>query len=324
MNANNSTSKSRHWFAIYSLCLIGWMTFAGLAQPSFSAPEILTNREARLRMTIPAGTAARLDVSSNLTDWTGFLTTGPGSLVHTDSFAPYSGIRYYRAEQLPTNAFTGDHLATANGDLIIHPVNHAGFVMTWNGLTIYNDPVTGTYTNFPKADFIFISHDHGDHMNSPVVTSIRQPSTIIITTKAAFGQLSAAARLQATVLTNGSSTNFLGIQIDAIPAYNSYHPQGTGNGYVLTLGGKRIYISGDTGDIPDTRALQNIDVAFLCVNVPYTMNVNQAAAVTRAFAPKVLYPYHYRNQDNSLANLATFKNLVGTDLGIEVRLRKWY
>jgi L-ascorbate metabolism protein UlaG (beta-lactamase superfamily) len=97
-----------------------------------------------------------------------------------------------------------------------------------------------------------------------------------------------------------------------------------GNGYVLTLGGKRIYMSGDTGDIPETRALQNIDVAFLCVNVPFTMTVNQAAAVTRAFAPKVVYPYHFHNQDGTYSNLTSLKSLVGYDLPIEVRIRKWY
>jgi L-ascorbate metabolism protein UlaG (beta-lactamase superfamily) len=311
-------------FIAAALFLFAVTRFAALAQPAFSTPEILTNREARLRVAVPAGTAARLDTSTNLVDWNGFLTAAAGSLVHTDSFAPYTGTRYYRAEQLAAGAFTGDHLSTTNGDLIIHQVNHAGFVMTWNGLTIYNDPVTGTYTSFPKADLIFISHDHSDHLSAGVVTSIKKAQTKIITTQTALGQFDTITRQQTTVLTNGASTNILGIQIEAIPAYNSFHPKGVGNGYVLTLGGKRIYMSGDTGDIPETRALQNIDVAFLCMNIPYTMTIIQAADVTRAFAPKVVYPYHFRNQDNSFSNLNTFKNLVGADLQIEVRIRKWY
>jgi L-ascorbate metabolism protein UlaG (beta-lactamase superfamily) len=323
--------KKGSWLLAAALFLFCAAAFPrGNAQPAFSPPEFLSNGEARLRVTIPAGTSARLDTSTNLIDWTGFLTTGAGSLIHTDSFAPFAPIRHYRAEQLPAGAFTGDHLPTSNGDLVIHPVNHAGFVMTWNGLTIYNDPVTGTYTSFPKADLIFISHDHTDHTSQGVITSIKKPQTIIVATQTALGQFETITRQQTTVLTNGASTNFLGIQIEAVPAYNPpgsgtiYHSKGVGNGYVLTLGGKRIYMSGDTGDIPDTRALQNIDVAFLCMNVPYTMTVTQAAAVTRAFAPKVIYPYHFRNQDNSLANLTNFKSLVGSDLPIEVRIRKWY
>ena len=140
--------------------------------------------------------------------------------------------------------------------------------------------------------------------------------------------LTATFRSSCIVLTNGAGTNVLGIQIDAVPAYNAsgtiYHTKGVGNGYVLTMGGKRIYMSGDTGDIPETRALQNIDVAFLCANIPYTMTINEAAAVTRAFIPKIVYPYHFRNDNGTFANLNSFKNLVGTDLGIEVRIRKWY
>jgi L-ascorbate metabolism protein UlaG (beta-lactamase superfamily) len=99
---------------------------------------------------------------------------------------------------------------------------------------------------------------------------------------------------------------------------------GTGNGYVLTLGGKRIYLSGDTGDIADMHALQNIDVAFVCMNSPYTMLTTEATNAVRAFRPPVVYPYHYRNQDGTTGNAALFKQQLGSDLGIEVRLRKWY
>ena len=117
----------------------------------------------------------------------------------------------------------------------------------------------------------------------------------------------------------------LGISIHATPAYNTtperlkYHPKGVGNGYVLTVGGKRIYISGDTEDIPEMRSLKNIDVAFVCFNLPYTMTEEQAASAVRAFAPKIVYPYHYRGSD-----LAKFKRLVGQDEGIEVRMGDWY
>ncbi|HUS35020.1 MAG TPA: MBL fold metallo-hydrolase, partial [Verrucomicrobiae bacterium] len=175
-----------------------------------------------------------------------------------------------------------------------------------------------------KADIILIGHEHTDHFDAPTITSVKTATGKIVTTQTVYNSLSTTLRASTTVLANGQSTTISGVEILAVPAYNSNHPQGTGNGYVVTLGGKRIYMSGDTGDIPETRALQNIDAAFLCMNVPYTMTVQQAASVTRAFAPKVVYPYHFRNQDNSLANLNTFKTLVGTDLPIEVRFRKWY
>ena len=115
-----------------------------------------------------------------------------------------------------------------------------------------------------------------------------------------------------------------GISIEGVPAYNSNHPLGTCNAYVLTIGGKRIFISGDTGDTPEMRALPNIDAAFLCMNIPFTMNITTAASVVRAFRPAIVFPYHCRNQDNSDADLNSFKQQVGTDLGIEVRNRTWY
>ena len=112
-----------------------------------------------------------------------------------------------------------------------------------------------------------------------------------------------------------------------MPAYNltsSYHPKGVGNGYVLTLGGRRVYLSGDSEDIPEMRSLQDIDVAFVCMNVPFTMPVDKASSAVRDFRPRVVYPYHYRNQAGSLADLSGFKRQVGNDLGSEVRLRNWY
>src|SRR5688572_11311049 len=107
-----------------------------MAQPAFIAPEMFTNREARLRLTVPTGAAARVDTSTNMIDWSGFLTAGAGSLTHTDTFAPFVPLRFYRAEQLAASALTGDHIPTTSGDIVIHPVTHASFLMTWNGVTI--------------------------------------------------------------------------------------------------------------------------------------------------------------------------------------------
>jgi L-ascorbate metabolism protein UlaG (beta-lactamase superfamily) len=191
---------------------------------------------------------------------------------------------------------------------------------------IYNDPVGGAtpYAGLPKADLILVSHSHGDHFDSATLNTVRGPSAVIIAPQAVFNSLSTTLKALTTVLTNGASANVIGLTIEAVPAYNANHPKGAGNGYVLTLGGKRIYMSGDTGNIAEMRALQDIDVAFVCMNLPFTMSVNDAATAVRAFRPKVVYPYHFRNQDGSQSSLTTFKRLVGADLGIEVRVRKWY
>jgi L-ascorbate metabolism protein UlaG (beta-lactamase superfamily) len=138
-------------------------------------------------------------------------------------------------------------------------------------------------------------------------------------------QLPADLQSRATVLTNGETKTVAGITITGVPMYNttaarmSYHSKGRGNGYVVAFGDKRVYLSGDTEDIPEMRALKNIDVAFVCMNLPYTMTVDQAASAVREFKPKIVYPYHSRNSD-----VEKFKTLVGTDAGVEVRLRDWY
>jgi L-ascorbate metabolism protein UlaG (beta-lactamase superfamily) len=246
---------------------------------------------------------------------------------HTDSAALYLESRYYRAFQLNgTNIVTGDHLATDDGEITFHPVNHASFVMSWNGKTIYNDPVGGAtpYQGLPRADLILVSHSHPDHFDNSTLNAVKGTNAIIIAPQAVYTGMTVALRGVTAVLTNGTTTNVLGLTIEAVPAYNSNHPRGTGNGYVLTIGGRRIYMTGDTGDIPEMHALTNVDVAFVCMNVPYTMTVGDATNAVRSFRPGVVYPYHYRNQDNTLNNANLFKQQLGTDFGVEVRLRKWY
>ncbi|MBI4327478.1 MAG: MBL fold metallo-hydrolase [Chloroflexi bacterium] len=300
------------------------------SQPEFTEIRPLTNREIALKLTAPKDLSFRLDTSTNLLEWFPSITLpkSTGSLAHTDSAAPYLLSRFYRAIQLTaTNVMTGDHLVTENGDVVIHPINHASFVMSWNGMTIYNDPVGGTtpYQGLPRADLILVTHSHGDHYHSATLNAVRGSNVVIIAAQAVYNDSGMASLRSSTiVLTNGATTNVLGIKIEAVPAYNPNHPRGTGNGYVLTMGGKRLYLSGDTGDTPEMRAVPNIDVAFVCMNVPYTMSVSQAASVIRAFRPRIVYPYHFRNQDSTYANFTTFKQQLGTDLGIEVRVRKWY
>jgi len=138
-------------------------------------------------------------------------------------------------------------------------------------------------------------------------------------------QLPPELKARTTALAGGESKSVSELKIEATPAYNlaperaKFHAKGRGVGYVLTLGDKRVYLSGDTEDIPEMRALKNIDVAFLCMNLPYTMTVDQAAKAVREFRPKIVYPYHCRGSD-----LEQFKKLVGGDAGVEVRIREWY
>jgi L-ascorbate metabolism protein UlaG (beta-lactamase superfamily) len=146
----------------------------------------------------------------------------------------------------------------------------------------------------------------------------------LIAPASVYASLTAAQKSLTVVLGYGDSTNVMGLNVEAVPAYGPNHPLHEGNGYVLTLADRRIYISGDTGDVPEIRALTDIDVAFVCMNQPYSLTVDQAVSVVRALRPGVVYPYHYRDASGATTNAAAFKNRLGTDPGIEVRLRKWY
>jgi len=221
--------------------------------------------------------------------------------------------------------FPGDHLATTNGLVTIQPIYHASFVMKWGEKYIYNDPAPpGNFAGRPKADLILVSHSHGDHFNAAAIDTLWKTNTVIIAPQLVHNSLSTKFRANAVVLTNGANTNVLGLNVAAVPAYNSNHPQGQGNGYVVTIGGRRLYMAGDTGDTPEMKALQRIDVAFLPMNLPFTMNITNAAHAVRALRPTVVYPYHFRNSDGTYARTNVFKELVGRDTGTEVRLRKWY
>jgi L-ascorbate metabolism protein UlaG (beta-lactamase superfamily) len=220
---------------------------------------------------------------------------------------------------------SGDRIPAQGGDLIIHPIQHATFVLGWKGTTIYVDPVgaAGALSDLPKPDLVLITDIHGDHLDARMLGRICGADTCIVAPAEVVQQLSESLRAKAKSLKNGDTTNVGGIRIEAVPMYNltqdrlRFHSKGRGNGYVLELGGKRLYISGDTEDIPEMRSLKSIDVAFLCMNLPYTMTVQQAADAVRAFRPKIVYPYHYRGSD-----VEEFKRLVGE--AAEVRLRDWY
>ena len=205
-------------------------------------------------------------------------------------------------------------------------------VLEWNKLAIHIDPHAGRerFKEFPAPDLILITDIHGDHLDVPTLQGLNLAKARIIAPQAVVDLLPEDLRKIAAPLANGARTDLLGIGIEAVPMYNmpdpndARHPKGRGNGYVLTLGDERIYISGDTEDIPEMRALRAIDIAFVCMNLPYTMTVDQAASAVIEFKPRVVYPYHYRGKDG-FSDVARFKQLVNAgDAGIEVRIEDWY
>ena len=236
------------------------------------------------------------------------------------SSALHSPAREQRIAELVSPS---DQISTAAGTVEINPIHHASFTLAADNKLIYVDPSPADlFRGKPRADLILITDIHADHMDGGAIEELSTPQTKIIAPPAVAKTIS-----NAQVLSNGEKTSWDSWTIEAVPMYNEkrgpspgqlFHTKGRGNGYVLTYGGKRFYISGDTENIPEMRALKNIDVAFVCMNLPYTMSVEEAAEAVKAFHPKIVYPYHYRGQDTK--KFATL--LEGS--GIEVRLRNWY
>ncbi|MBL7473406.1 MBL fold metallo-hydrolase [Robertkochia sediminum] len=214
----------------------------------------------------------------------------------------------------------------------IDPVLHGSLVLQFNGKTIYLDPYGGAelYQNFPKPDMVLITDIHGDHLHQETLDGIATEQGLLIAPQAVYDKLEGNQFREIMIMNNGEDTVIDDIGIEAIPMYNlpetedSRHPKGRGNGYILTLGDQRIYISGDTEDTPEMRALRNIDIAFVCMNMPYTMTVEQAADAVNEFKPAVVYPYHYRGRPD-MSDTEKFKSLVEANNEVtEVRLRNWY
>jgi L-ascorbate metabolism protein UlaG (beta-lactamase superfamily) len=212
---------------------------------------------------------------------------------------------------------------TSAGPVKVTPLYHATMLIEAGGKNIYVDPAKpANFSGLPKADLILITDIHGDHMDPDSITAISNSSTKIFAPPAVVKTVTAAGSIS-----NGESKSWNGWTIEAIPMYNLkrgpspgqlYHDKGRGNGYVLTYGGKRFYISGDTEGIPEMRALKNIDVAFVCMNLPYTMPPDEAADAVKAFHPKIVIPYHFHGSD-----LTVFENALKGS-GIEVRVLDWY
>lgn len=217
-------------------------------------------------------------------------------------------------------------------EIDIHPISHATAVINWGETTIYLDPVGGAeaFSGMDRPDMVLITDIHSDHMDAETLGALNLENIPVIAPQAVKNELPDSLATKLTVMNNGETMDQEGISIEAIPMYNlrdeakQYHPKGRGNGYVLEKDGQRLYIAGDTEDIPEMRNLENIDIALVPMNLPYTMPVDAAANAVIEFAPDKVYPYHYRGQDGK-ADVNRFKELVNQgNSEVEVVLANWY
>jgi len=227
------------------------------------------------------------------------------------------------AASLPAQSgFKTDYFKADGDSLGITFIGHGTLMLSYGGKVIHIDPVgrSADYAALPKADLVLVTHEHGDHLDPEAIAKITKEGTQIILPEEPARQIG-----RGTVLKNGETKSAAGFGIEAVPAYNivnlrdggqPYHPKGRGNGYVITVGKLRVYVAGDTENTPEMKALKNIDIAFLPMNLPYTMTPAMVADAAKAFRPKILYPYHYGNTD-----VGELTALMKGDNGIEVRIR---
>jgi L-ascorbate metabolism protein UlaG (beta-lactamase superfamily) len=220
--------------------------------------------------------------------------------------------------------FDEDIFQTSLGELRITCIGHGTLMFTFDGKIIHVDPVFryADYTKMPKADLILVTHEHGDHLDDVAIQDLTKEGTAVVCTKKCLDRLNIEGNI---IMKNGDTKTVQGIKIEAVPAYNikhmrsensPFHPKGEGNGYILTFGDKRVFVAGDTENTPEMKILKNIDVAFLPMNLPYTMTPEMVADAARTFKPKVLYPYHFGNTDTS-----KLVELLKDNPEIEVRIR---
>lgn len=213
-------------------------------------------------------------------------------------------------------------------EINIIPISHATMVLEWNDAVIYTDPVGGVeaFEGQPTPDIILVTDIHGDHLNVETLEGIVNETSIIIAPAAVAEQFSEKLMQKAIVLANDETTEQIGFAVTGVPMYNlreealQFHEKGRGNGYIIEKDGYRVYISGDTEDIPEMRNLQNIDLAFVCMNLPFTMTVKSAASAVADFKPKTVVPYHYRGREG-FSDVDTFERLVN-EKAPEVEVRR--
>ena len=225
--------------------------------------------------------------------------------------------------QSPQREYQEDVIRTSAGDLTITLVGHGTLMFRHGGKVIHVDPVgrEADYSAMPKADLVLVTHEHSDHLDTAAVRALRKEGMQVVVSRSCEGRIEGALVMQ-----NGESRDVAGFRVEAVPAYNvvnlrpggqPFHPRGNGNGYVVTFGNVRVYVAGDTEDTPEMGALRNVDVAFLPMNLPYTMTPEMVAAAARAFRPRILYPYHFGQTDPQ-----ALVRLLQGERGIEVRVRQ--
>jgi len=234
--------------------------------------------------------------------------------------------------QMNAQLITPDVIKTKNGDITIQPITHGTLVLTYNNKTIYVDPYGGAdkFKGLAKPDFILITDIHQDHLNTKILKEIDTKSTIFIAPQTVADKLPSEYKNQVEVLNNRQGIHRLGLFISAVAMYNlpesenAYHTKGRGNGYIINFDDTKVYVSGDTSAIPEMRQLYDIDIAFVCMNLPYTMDIQEASSAVLDFKPAIVYPYHYRGTDGFL-DIKKFKEIVNKENSeIDVRLRDWY
>ena len=232
-------------------------------------------------------------------------------------------ITIFLIPQTTASEFEKDVFQTSTGELTFTFIGHGTLMMEFDGKVIHVDPVSwyADYESMPKADLILITHEHGDHLDAKALDAVRKDGTSIVLTEKCNEKYKGT-----DVMRNGDTKVFGEITVEAVPAYNikherspgnPFHPKGQGNGYVIRFGNKKVYVAGDTENIPEMTDLKAIDIAFLPMNLPYTMTPEMCAAAARSFKPKILYPYHFGETDTG-----SLIELLKDDNEIEVRIRK--
>lgn len=224
---------------------------------------------------------------------------------------------------MATEEFEKDIIETSAGDLGVTFIGHGTLMFVFGDIVFHIDPWSrlADYSKLPKADLIFLTHHHGDHLDPTALKEVRKDGTIVVHTELCAEKVDGGI-----IMKNGDQQTLMGVDVEAVPAYNLvhkrengefYHPKGEGNGYVLTFGDTHVYIAGDTENTPEMKALEAIDYAFLPMNLPYTMTPEMVTDAVNAFKPSVLYPYHYGDTD-----LSELVELLKDNKDTEVRIRK--
>ena len=246
---------------------------------------------------------------------------------HSDSEKPVAEVS---SEEVATTSPETNKLEDLGPS--VTPISHASVVLTWGGATVYVDPIgdVNQYTDMLAPDLVLLTHTHSDHLSVKTLEGIISPDTRIVAPQTVYDELPETLAAQTTVMNNGDELSLLGFTLQALPMYNlpespdAFHVKGRGNGYLIQRDGYRVYVAGDTAGIPEMRTLADIDMAFIPMNLPYTMTVEEAADAVLEFAPANVIPYHYRGTDG-LSDVAKFKELVNAgNPAIKVMLLDWY